>query len=85
MGKYFKSFEELKAALVDDDGNTIDTINNDSDATEDYSRRSRFGRNPESNVIEFQGRSHGHMSFTDYLDVYVCLHCKTLTIRKRGK
>jgi hypothetical protein len=76
MGKYFKSFEDLKAAFVDDDGNTIETIDNDSDATEDYSRRSRFGRNPESNVIEFQGRSHKYMSFSDFIEKYVCLPTK---------
>jgi len=76
MGKYFKSFEDLKSVFVDDNGETVNTIDNDSDATADYSRRSRFGRNPESNVMEFQGRTHSYLSFSAYLERFVCLPTK---------
>ena len=77
MGKYYKSFEELKLAFVSkklgEDGVVIDVIDDDKDAAEDYSRRSRFGRNPESNLIEFQRRQHDHLKFDDYIEVYICL------------
>lgn len=72
MSKYYKSFEELKLALVSHDGNPVDLIDNDEDATEDYSRRSRFGRNPESNVSEFQQKQHSNFNYDDWLIVVVC-------------
>jgi hypothetical protein len=75
MGKYFRSFEELKLAFVSkklgEDGVVIDVIDDDKDAAEDYSRRSRFGRNPESNVIEYERRSHDHSRFDDWIAIFI--------------
>ena len=72
MGKYFKSFTDLKQEMRYADGEPVDLINDDENAQEDYSRRSRFGRNPEQNIEEFQKRQHHTFTFDDWLVVVVC-------------
>ncbi len=76
MGKYFKSFEDLKREMQYADGETVDLIDDDDNAQADYSRRSRFGRNPESNVEEFQAKQHSSSNFDDWLVVVICLNTK---------
>jgi len=76
MSKYYKSFEELKLAITFADGEPVDLIDDDKDATEDYSRRSRFGRNPENNVIEYQRRAHDHTNFDDFCVIIIGCTCK---------
>ena len=70
MGKYFKSFEDLKTQFVTAEGNTTDLIDDDKNAQADYSRRSRFGRNPESNAMEYQ--HFRYMDYDTYIEVFIC-------------
>ena len=75
MGKYFKSFEDMKSEFVTVDGELKDVIDDDKNAQEDYSRRSRFGRNPESNVMDFERRN-WYGTYDDYIEIVVCSSTK---------
>lgn len=71
MSKYFKTFEELKLEFIGSNGEIVDLINDDKDAQEDYSRRSRFGRNPEANAMDYERRN-WIGTYDDYLSIVVC-------------
>lgn len=77
MSKYFKNFEELKLNFVrndpekGEDGETITLFDNTETASVYYSRRSRFGRNPENNIMEYQAHQHDHSNFEDFLVIII--------------
>lgn len=65
MAKYLKSFDDLKLEIRrfvtktnDDTGESyiIDLIDDNERAAIDFSQRSRFGRNPFTNLCEYEKR-----------------------------
>lgn len=77
MSKYFKNFEDLKINFVvnnpekGEDDETITLFDNTEVASIHYSRRSRFGRNPETNIMEYEAHRHDHSDFEYFLMIII--------------
>ncbi len=56
MGKYLKSFEDLKTEFIRVNGESVDLLNDNEDVAIEFGKRSRFGRNPMSNILEYENR-----------------------------